>query len=158
MGAAMDKHSSRMGDSSWRSNHLGQHVDPDVTAVKANDTIPKLNQEKGEINMLKTVINLITMRKQNTDEDQDWLPSLPRTYNEIALEVYLMSPEQRKRLGDLCMCMRMHSHFDWRSKNAEKVRHVLAAITIVDVSAELVGEEGLWAISAAFDNEKLSAS
>lgn len=44
LGAAMDKHSSRMGDSSWRSNHLGQHVDPDVTAVKANDTIPNLNQ------------------------------------------------------------------------------------------------------------------
>ena len=32
-----------MGDSTW-SNHLGQHVDPDVTAMKANDTIPNLNQ------------------------------------------------------------------------------------------------------------------
>lgn len=34
-----------MGDSTW-SNIIGRYTDPNVTAVKANDTIPNLTREE----------------------------------------------------------------------------------------------------------------
>ena len=62
----MDKHSSRMGDSSWRYNDIGRHADPNVTVVEANDTIPKLTS-MSENNAVGDVLNVA--------EDDAWYES-----------------------------------------------------------------------------------
>jgi len=91
------------------------------------------------------------------DEEEDLLPSIPSDPDEILAQVYAMSPEMRKYIWDRAMAIQIMNPLG-TGPSYLKVSHIVAAISVVNMAAELVGEEGLPLVASAFIGQPSAVS
>ena len=91
------------------------------------------------------------------DEEEDLRPSVPSDPDEILAQVYAMTPEKRKYFWDLAMKIQIMNPLG-TGPSYLKVSHILTAISLVNMAAEIVGEEGLPLVASAFIGEPSAVS